>query len=635
MFDISIIIPTTGSSFNDCLKPCIESLIKYTDFSHLDTQVVIVSNGSDREVNEYLQNLYKTYNSFINVSCLDTQIGFPKAINEGLRYCLGKYIVILNDDVEFLPQNTNTWMNLLYRPFFQDPMMGITGCHSLTCPVTKEEFIVFFCAMIKREVFSAVGLLNEAFTPGYGEDIDFCIRAKKVGYNIRNVNTNVRYPNGKNYVIGDFPINHKGEMTVHKLENWEDVKKRNNNLLKKFYTDNDKKKVISLSKLMKEKEITVNDNILISRIDSKDVTVGITTKDRYYTTLPLTLQSVINQTIKPKKILLFDDSENEINLENDPTYKSLFHIMKLKNIEYEVLKGYKKGQIHNHQHCLEIASTEFIWRVDDDNVPEFNVLESLLDEIKKDENIGAIGGLILNATGSNKILPSFVTGKIEDILFGLNIQWFIHKDTSLIEVDHLYGTFLYRKKAGFPHGYCLDLSKVGFREETIFTYEMKRHGWKLLVHPNVITWHIDTESGGIRDFDISLRNHDEVLFLQKLNEWGVKAKYLKFYVLYNGIGDHFMFKMLLPKIKEKYKNTHKIILFCCHPKVFSDVKDDNIQIAEIGDAIGVFGSSCIKENCVYTWCKKNGWDGNFLDAMKVFYLGENPYEENNNQSLLK
>lgn len=632
-FNISIIIPTVNHLEN-CLKPCIESILKYTDFSNLDIQIVIIANGSDEDTIKYLQELYQKYISFINIIHIDQPIGFPKAINEGLKYSFGKYIVILNDDVELLHQRPNTWLNLLYKPFIEDPMMGITGCHSLICPVTNEEFILFFCAMIKREVFSAVGLLNEAFSPGYGEDIDFCIRAKKFGYSIRNVNTNIHYPNGKDYVVGDFPISHKGEMTVHDISNWEEIKQNNNELLRKFYAqDNIKKENISLSKLMEEKKIT-NENILITHINSNNVTVGISTKDRY-NILPLALEAVINQTVMPKKIFIFDDSDNEIDIKSDILYTSLLHIMRHKNIEYEVLRGSKKGQVHNHQTCLELSSTEFIWRIDDDNIPEPNVLEALLNEMNKDKNIGAIGSLILETNTTNRSLPSFVTGDIQDIYFGLNPQWFIHKDPRIIETDHLHSSFLYRKRAGFPKGYCLELSRIGFREETIFTYEMKRNGWKLFIHPNVITWHLKTKHGGVRDLDAKLKNEDEALFYQKLTtEWNIKPRYLKSYVLHNGIGDHFMFKMLLPEIRKKYQDKYKIIIACCHPKVFSDIKnDETIQIVNVEDAINAFGSSCIQKNCVYTWCKKNNWDGSLLDAMRILYLGEYTNEENHNQSV--
>ena len=139
---------------------------------------------------------------------------------------------------------------------------------------------------------------------------------------------------------------------------------------------------------MEEKKI-VKENTIITQLNSKEVTVGISTKDRYYTTLPLTIQSIINQTVSPRKILIFDDSEDQLNLEQVGLFNNLFSVLKSKYIDYEVITGEKKGQIFNHQNCLELAKTEYIWRLDDDNSPEPNVLESLLNEIEKESLIGA------------------------------------------------------------------------------------------------------------------------------------------------------------------------------------------------------------------------------------------------------
>lgn len=618
MFNYSIIIPTYNH-LEDCLKPCINSILKYTDFSNLDIQLIIVSNGSTDGTDDYLDELYQNYKSFLSVIKIDNPIGFPKAINEGLKYAFGKYVILLNNDTELISQFKNKWINTLYRPFVKNSNLGITGCHSLTCPITNEEFILFFCCMIKKEVFDQIGNLNESFSPGYGEDIDFCIRAKNAGFDILNVNSNIHIPKGQNYVIGDFPLNHKGEVTVHELSNWEEIKQKNNELLKKFHGIKNKKG-ISLKKLMEEKKI-VKENTIITQLNSKEVTVGISTKDRYYTTLPLTIQSIINQTVPPRKILIFDDSEDQLNLEQVGLFNNLFSVLKSKYIDYEVITGEKKGQIFNHQNCLELAKTEYIWRLDDDNSPEPNVLESLLNEIEKDEKIGAIGSLILDSQLPNNTIPSFASSKIEDIFFGINIQWFIHKDLKVKEVDHLYSSFLYRKKAGFPIGYCLDLSKIGFREETIFTYEMKRNNWKLLVNPNIITWHFRESEGGVRNLDNNLRQKDEALFYQKLtNEWKITPRYLKTFLLYNGIGDHFMFKMILPKIVKKYSNNYKLVIGCCHPKVFSDIEE--IELTSIDDLINVYGNSYLEKSCIYTWCKKNNWNDSLLNAMKQFYLGE-------------
>jgi hypothetical protein len=115
---------------------------------------------------------------------------------------------------------------------------------------------------------------------------------------------------------------------------------------------------------------------------------------------------------------------------------------------------------------------EFVWRVDDDAVPEPNVLETLCRYFTHD--VGAIGGTIMNPPQPLEYFNS--TGLIENIDQEPNIQWGLIKEKK--QVEHLYQSFLYR--AGV-HDYNLGLSRVGFREETIFTYGLHQKGYKVQI----------------------------------------------------------------------------------------------------------------------------------------------------------
>ena len=200
------------------------------------------------------------------------------------------------------------------------------------------------------------------------------------------------------------------------------------------------------------------------------------------------------------------------------------------------------------------------------------------------KDVGAVGGLILDPKSNYYKLPILASNRIEDINLGLNIQWFLHKDNNIKEVDHLYSSFIYRKDLA---EYCSNLSQVCHREETIMTYNLKRKGYKLLVNPNCITWHFRFPEGGIRDnsrkedFD-----HDELIFKNKLIEWGIKPTKYKEFVLDSGLGDHIIFKSLLPLIYEKYKD-YKIVLYVCYPLVF---EKENVIIDSIANAYLKFGN---------------------------------------------
>jgi len=343
------------------------------------------------------------------------------------------------------------------------------------------------------------------------------------------------------------------------------------------------------------------------------VTVTISTKDRYYTTLPMVLSAVINQTVTPDKVILFDDGL-QIDLRKEPLYQDLFSIMRQKSIKSYNVMGKRVGQVANHQQALKMVSTEYIWRLDDDTVPQPDVLERLLRYMNANDDVGAVGGLVFATSGAS-MCPSYVTGNIADIYMGLNLQWFRHPSPETINVEHLYSTFLFRRDAS-GHGYCPFLSPVGHREETIFTYEMLLNGWKLSVLPGAVTWHMRHPDGGIRAHrDRNMWVHDEDVFTKKLLDWGVTPNKYKVIVLDNGIGDHYAFKHIVNDVTTKFKD-HKIILAVCHPEIFEDI--DNIEIVSIAD-IKLMLTDITKYN-IYAWMAEHQWDSNIVDAMRKMYL---------------
>ena len=314
------------------------------------------------------------------------------------------------------------------------------------------------------------------------------------------------------------------------------------------------------------------------------VLCSISTKNRYDTFLPLAIQSVINQTRKPDKLVIFDDNDNPKDTREDPKYCFLFSLLDKKRIAWEVVFAAKKGQHHNHQLANKMGY-DWVWRVDDDNSPEENVLENLCSYVADD--VGAIGGSVL--TPDWGILSVNATGKIEDIDKEPNIQWGVIHDVK--EVDHLHCSFLYR--AGIVD-YNLELSKVAHREETLFTYQLKQKGYKNLVVPNTVTWHAKSSTGGIRsETNVELYHHDEYIFRNHLE---LKDKTIV--VLDAGMGDHIVFKHVLPHIKNPE-------VFSCYP--------DIIPGRSIGEAQHLLGN--IDNYNIYRFMDKHNWK----DSLELAY----------------
>lgn len=342
------------------------------------------------------------------------------------------------------------------------------------------------------------------------------------------------------------------------------------------------------------------------------VTATISTKGRHFTTLPLAIEAIAMQSVPIKQLVIFDDGDFK-DLRGISPYSHLFPMLMSIGTQWYHLPGGKIGQVKNHQTALDSAETEFIWRIDDDEAPEPDCLEKLL-EVAKDPSVGAVAGLVHDPKGISK-RPSFITGKIEDILNPFNIQWYEWTGKPE-EVDHLYSTFLYRAEAGRKAGgYSKLLSPVGHREETMFSHGIKRAGYKLLVTPDALTWHFREGTGGIRSYtDGSLWAKDEEVFRAKLKEWGVTPREYLCVVLNSGLGDHYMFKSIIPDLLKKHEGK-RIIIANCYPDVFKDIK--GLEMASIADAIAAFGN--LEQWDIYVYAAKHNWKRPFADAYRSMY----------------
>ena len=319
------------------------------------------------------------------------------------------------------------------------------------------------------------------------------------------------------------------------------------------------------------------------------VLCSIATRGRYQTTLPLALNAIINQTKLPDKLVIFDDNDEPEDVRNNNIYQHLFSIMDYKGIKWEWVYAAKKGQHHIHQSANRMGY-DWVWRVDDDAIPEPNVLAELYSWIDKD--VGAIGGAILTLPINPDTSKN--TGKIEDIDKEPNIQWAEIK--KLKEVEHLHCSFLYR--AGV-HDYNLGLSRVAHREETLFTYGLYLKGYTILAAPHANTWHLKNPQGGIRsETNEQLYKHDELIFRNTL---AYKDK--KIVVLNVGMGDHIVFKNVMPDITNAE-------VFTCYP--------DIVPGRPISEAMSLFGD--IDQWSIYKKMAEWNWTDSLEKAFKKLYL---------------
>jgi hypothetical protein len=319
------------------------------------------------------------------------------------------------------------------------------------------------------------------------------------------------------------------------------------------------------------------------------VLCSVATRGRYFTTLPLVLNAIINQTRPVDKLVIFDDNDKPQDMRKEMIYQYFFQMLDIKGIAWEWLFADKKGQHHIHQRANTMGY-DWVWRCDDDAIPEPNVLERLYSYTGA--FTGAVGGSVLTPPYMPDTLH--VTGKIDNIDSESNIQWGTIKEVK--QVEHLHCTFLYR--AGIAD-YNLGLSRVAHREETLFTYGLHRKGYQILVVPDAITWHMKNPEGGIRsETKEEMYHHDEQIFRNML---AYRDKTIV--VLNCGLGDHLVFSHVLPAIPNAE-------VFTCYPEV--------VPGRSIAEAHHLFGD--IDHWNVYKKMDQWKWKDSLENAYRRLYL---------------
>ena len=322
------------------------------------------------------------------------------------------------------------------------------------------------------------------------------------------------------------------------------------------------------------------------------VLCSVSTRGRYDTTLSLALQSIMMQTRLPDKLVIFDDNDPPKDVRDIQVYQYLFMMMQLKGLEWEWVFADRKGQHFNHDKANKMGY-EWVWRMDDDTVAEPDVLEKLMAQTAPD--VGAVGGSVLTPPFQQGLVA---TGKIEDIYTEPNLQWDYIKETK--EVDHLHCSFVYR--AGVVD-YNLDLSRIAHREETLFTYGLRRKGFKILITP-AVTWHLKNRVGGIRDGVRSMFEHDEAIFSAFLAEGKTESKpVVPVVVLDCGMGDHVVFSHVL-------KDMNPALIFTCYP--------DIVPGRSIAEARDLLGDKYDSYN-IYRKMDEWNWKGSLEDAFRKLY----------------
>ena len=190
------------------MRDCLDALLAqdYPDF-----EVIVVDNASSDGSADFVAEKYPQ----VRLVCNERNLGFAGGCNVGLRAAAGDVLVLLNQDTVVQPG----WLNAL-ASVLDDPGVGVAGCKILEadgvtlshCGGSLElvsaqtqhygadeldegqydkavdvDYVTGAAFAVRRDVLDRIGLMDERFFPGYYEDTDFCLRARKASFRIRYV----------------------------------------------------------------------------------------------------------------------------------------------------------------------------------------------------------------------------------------------------------------------------------------------------------------------------------------------------------------------------------------------------------------------------------------------------------------
>jgi GT2 family glycosyltransferase len=207
---VSIIIPSRDQS--TLLEKCVDSILRKSDYTNFEI-IILENNSVEEATNELYRRLRK--NRQIQIIESAGEFNFSHLINLGASRARGSIFLLLNNDVEMM--NADCLSELVSQ--VSRPEIGIVGAR-LWYPngalqhggvilgagglanhiygirrhdpgyFARQHLTQDFCAVtaaclvVRREVFEKLGGFDEAHLPVAYNDVDFCLRARALGWRI-------------------------------------------------------------------------------------------------------------------------------------------------------------------------------------------------------------------------------------------------------------------------------------------------------------------------------------------------------------------------------------------------------------------------------------------------------------------
>lgn len=204
----------TGSRKHDIIIPyfhgqqrtckCIQSIIEHSE----DYRIIATADGSKISEIKTVEQILEATERFTHLINL-VNIGFPGNTNRALKIADAKYIAVINNDITV----RGDWLKQLEEEFLrrgENCFIGSSGAavsqiggNTSSGRFPEVDYLGWSIIFSSKKCFDRVGLLDEHFSIGYYEDVDFGLRAKKLGI--------------KSYVFSP-SVSHDGGFSMNKIE---------------------------------------------------------------------------------------------------------------------------------------------------------------------------------------------------------------------------------------------------------------------------------------------------------------------------------------------------------------------------------------------------------------------------------
>lgn len=377
---VSVIIPVLNGL--DYVRECIDSL--YASRVNASYEVIVIDQKSTDGTRQLLRNYASRFENFTLIENPEN-VGFARAMNQGASVAKGQYLVLANSDLIF----THGWLDPLLQAVQQDPEIGIISPvtnyvgegpqldleavgikpHEANSYAEKAanrhqeldavDRLVFFCVLIRKNIYDLLGGLANIYSLGNYEDDDFCLRARLAGYKLR-------------IACNSFVFHYGSKTFIRQKIDYKKVMQRNEKIFFQRVAD-----------------FTVASPLHSVAIQPlTDVSVIVRTKDRPFF-LKQALASLANQTYRNFEAVIVNDSLSDIS-----------HIVEAyqKYLCIKVVQNQSRGRGAALNRGLAEAKGPWITYLDDDDLLYPTHLENLILALRLDPQVS------LTYTDANKSL---------------------------------------------------------------------------------------------------------------------------------------------------------------------------------------------------------------------------------------